>query len=261
MMGLAKLAATKVKDEVVYQYLKQNYPADTLKWVKNSEWTLEEVPLEKIKMDRRPGGPREKEKVKNIAAAFSEGKKMEPVVLIRKIDGTHKIADGYHRTLGCKHSEKKNIKAWVGRVIQEDGPWDKEMHERKLNVGKSAFETFEEFEKEAALLGGIARLGGKMVKSTGKEVKNFGKGITGIGTKGAKNTLNTVKGNPNATPAMLSDAKKGLRKERFNQTKSWGLAGVVGATAGANKLTENANQQNTSNNPGLQNINPIPKNQ
>lgn len=240
--GLAKIASTTVKQEKVHSYLKQNYPADTLKWVKNTEWTEENVPLSQIKMSRRPGGARENDKVKGIAQAFKDGKPMEPVVLVKAPDGTHKVADGYHRTLGCKHAGKTTIKAYVGRVIQVEGPWDKEMHARKLNVGKAAFETFDEFEKNAGVIGGVARLGGKMIKSTGKEIANFGKGITGLGTKGAKKNLEATKLDPSATRTDIKAAKKNVGKEQRNRVKSFGIAGLgatgVGANAVLNKPVE-----------------------
>lgn len=127
------------KNKEVYEYLKQNYPPDCLEWSKLVDWKLtERVPLEKIKMSRRPGGAREQDKVKGIAQAVKDNKPMEPVVLVRLPNGDIKIADGFHRTLGFKHADKKTIHAWVADVPEDKGPWDKEMHEKKLNVGKKA---------------------------------------------------------------------------------------------------------------------------
>lgn len=126
-------------NKIVYNYLKKNYPEDCIYWAKLVQWDLEkQVPLDKIKMARRPGGAREKDKVKRISQAVRNGESMEPVVLVRLPDGTMKIADGYHRTLGFKNADQKTIKAWVADVLVNDGPWDKEMHEKKLNTGKKA---------------------------------------------------------------------------------------------------------------------------
>lgn len=235
---LEKVAAMEITSDRVKKYLNQNYPADTLKWVGDTKWVEKDVPLSAIKMSRRPGGPREQEKVKKIAEAFKNNEKMEPVVLVENAKGEIKVADGYHRTLGCKHSGKMTIKAWVGKSAEEAGPWDKEMHQRKLNVTKAAFDTFEEFEKEASLLGGVARLGGKMIKSTGKELKNYGSGITGIGAKKAKNNLNTLKASGTAPKAEINAAKKDLFGQRLNQTKAIGLTGIGVAGIGANKALE-----------------------
>jgi hypothetical protein len=138
--SLVKLAADSDQPQTnkqVYRYLKKNYPDDCLQWAKMVNWKLKRnVPLEKVKMGRRPGGAREKDKVKRIVEAIKEGQSMEPVVLVRIPDGTYKIADGYHRTLGFKHADKRTINAWVAPVPIKEGPWDREMHEKKLNVGK-----------------------------------------------------------------------------------------------------------------------------
>ncbi len=116
----------------VYDYLSQNYPAETLEWVKNNDWHYyPRIPLSKIKMARRPGG-RNIEKVESIAQAIGEGKKMEPIVLVQTKSG-YDVADGYHRTLGFKHAGKKTIEAFVCLGAAEHGPWEKEMHEKKLN--------------------------------------------------------------------------------------------------------------------------------
>ncbi|MED4068604.1 ParB N-terminal domain-containing protein [Priestia megaterium] len=156
MYGLAKTAATKipkspgeVKDfkkrntdngkvnALVYNYLKKNYPESCIQWARMINWKLQEsVPLDKVKMARRPGGAREQDKVKRIAQAIKNGEHMEPVVLVRLPDGSYKIADGYHRTLGFKYADKKAVKAWVANVPVVDGPWNHEMHKLKLNVGK-----------------------------------------------------------------------------------------------------------------------------
>lgn len=137
----------------VYDYLTENYPEDCIHWAKTVDWKLDnEVPLKDIQMARRPGGAREADKVKGIAQAVKEGKPMDPVVLVRLPDRTIKIADGYHRTLGFQHAGKKTIKAWIASVPDMKGAWDKEMHEKKLNIGKKAYQEFLEFvgfEKEA----------------------------------------------------------------------------------------------------------------
>lgn len=140
MEGLVKLAAeTKtIKPSEVHKYLKQNYPDDCIGWCKDYDWKEKKVPLSKIQMARRPGGARETDKVKGIAEAVKQGKPMEAVILVETPDGKIKIADGYHRTLGHDHADKKTIKSWIAKVSDHKGPWDKEMHEKKLNVGKKA---------------------------------------------------------------------------------------------------------------------------
>lgn len=132
----------------VKDYLRKTYPDRVLKWVEDAKWSgPKEIPLSEIKMDRRPGG-REMDKVKGIAKAFENGDAMEAVILVKN-DGKYKVADGYHRTLGARHAGKTTIKAMVGEVQDLNGPWDKDMHDAKLNVGKAAFESNDFFSKVA----------------------------------------------------------------------------------------------------------------
>jgi hypothetical protein len=173
MEGLVKLAADdaqKKKNEEVHEYLKQNYPEDCLEWAKDCDWKDKTVSLAKIQMARRPGGAREMDKVKGIAEAVKQGKPMERVVLVKTPDGKVKIADGYHRTLGHDHAGKKTIEAVIAEVKEHKGPWDKEMHEKKLNKGPQP-----QLDKEASLLAGLGIAGAmhvapnlamKAVKST-----------------------------------------------------------------------------------------------
>lgn len=118
----------------VHTYLSQNYPNKALQWVKGAKWHAPaDVLLSDIQMDRRPGG-RDMEKVKGIGEAIRNGKAMEPVVLVNTPDdGKMKVADGYHRTLAHRHAGKDTVRAWVGDVEDSNGPWDRQMHDQKLN--------------------------------------------------------------------------------------------------------------------------------
>jgi len=122
----------------VKEYLGENYPGKVLDWVDEATWHGPlDVNLDQIQMSRRPGG-RDMEKVQGIADAIDDGKKMDPVVLVMTSEfnngeGKLKIADGYHRTLGFDRSSSEHIPAYVGIVRDKNGPWDREMHDAKLN--------------------------------------------------------------------------------------------------------------------------------
>ena len=118
----------------VRSYLGEHYPAKVLGWVADADWTgPTKVPLADIDMARRPGG-RDPAKVRAIAAAVADGETLDPVVLVRT-PGQEllQIADGYHRTLGREHAGKKRVLAYVGEVGSDEGPWDRAMHDAKLN--------------------------------------------------------------------------------------------------------------------------------
>lgn len=113
--------------------LREHYPPSVLGWVKRARWSHEPaVPLSSIDMARRPGG-RDHKKVRGIAKAVRGGKRMAPVVLVRTSDGL-KVADGYHRTLGTAKAGQKTIGAYIASGVGDHGPWEKTMHDKKLNL-------------------------------------------------------------------------------------------------------------------------------
>lgn len=119
----------------VHDLLAKNYPGATLGWVDDATWIRTRVRLADIKMARRPGG-RDPEKVQGIADAIAAGRKMDPIVLVDTADGLE-LADGYHRTLAYQRAgvdqSVHNIDAYVGTGAGDHGPWEREMHDQKIN--------------------------------------------------------------------------------------------------------------------------------
>ncbi len=144
----AQKAARKAVDAAeVYEALARVYPASVLGWVKQATWHLDPaVPLSDIDLARRPGG-RNPAKVNGIAAAIRDGQVMAPVVLVQTSDPKLQIADGYHRTLAYEHEERPTIAAYVGSGVGDDGPWDREMHEAKLNKAAAELADLRKFVK------------------------------------------------------------------------------------------------------------------
>ncbi len=181
-----------VPSEQVYSYLRQNYPADTIEWVKGLDWHYyPRVPLSKIKMSRRPGG-RNMAKVEAIAQAVSEGKKMEPIVLVESKGGLE-IADGYHRTLGFKHAGKKALPGFIA-IGGAEGPWQREMHERKLNksLGVQVVWTRKEANGQSKgsaitidLYHGTSKDAAESIKQEGFRLSHLGENTTLAGVYGA----------------------------------------------------------------------------
>lgn len=132
---MLKVAESEELATKVYDYLKSDYPKETLTWVKEVPWRNTIVPLDGIKMGRRPGGARETDKTNAIKEKYLQGEKLDPVVIVKDSAGDYRLADGYHRTLGRKQAGFKNIDAYVAEVDTTDGPWRKEMHEQKLSKG------------------------------------------------------------------------------------------------------------------------------
>ncbi|GAA4626905.1 hypothetical protein GCM10023196_037050 [Actinoallomurus vinaceus] len=134
-----RTSKTMAPADQVRALLEESYPARVLGWVADAEWRYDdEVPLDSINMARRPGG-RDCKKVEGIAQAIRDGKTMDPVVLV-ETPGRDKltVADGYHRTLAYQHEDRATIHAWVGTVTMDEGPWDRAMHDAKLNKHRAA---------------------------------------------------------------------------------------------------------------------------
>lgn len=135
--GLRALAAARTKSTEVKRKLAKHYPPSVLKWVDDAEWSgPERVDLDDIAMERRPGG-RDQAKVDGIAKAIvadPSGPAAAPVVLVKTPgDDRLKVADGYHRTLAHRRLGHKGVPAYIGEVDSDEGPWDKAMHDAKLN--------------------------------------------------------------------------------------------------------------------------------
>lgn len=127
-----------VPASAVLDLLEHAYPGSVLDWVKDATWKYDPgVPLDEIKMARRPGG-RDQTKVDGIAQAVKDGQTMDPVVLVDTGEGKLEIADGYHRTLAFDRVGKRTIPALVGTVDTTTGPWQKDMHDAKLNRAADA---------------------------------------------------------------------------------------------------------------------------
>lgn len=134
-------AVAKFSAERVHSKLSEHYPGRVLNWVTDAKWSAaEQVPLKDIDLARRPGG-RNMKKVRGMARALKEGKDLGPIFLVDTPDGgAYTIADGYHRALAHQHAGKQTIQAHIGVVNEDTGPWDREMHDAKLNkVGPKGY--------------------------------------------------------------------------------------------------------------------------
>lgn len=125
----AVIAAGKVHDK-----LGKHYPPKVLGWVKSAKWARKTVPLADIRMHSRPGKPHDQEKVDGIRQAIRSGKKLGPVHLVDTGVGKLRIADGYHRTKALAAEGITHTDAVVAKVRRRRGPWDKAMHDAKLNT-------------------------------------------------------------------------------------------------------------------------------
>jgi phage portal protein BeeE len=130
------LAVADQTTKHVHDTLAQNYPESTLDWVDDADWSgPQQIPLDQIDMARRPGA-RDPKKVAGIAQGIAKGDTgaLAPVMLVKTPGSVKlKVADGYHRTKAHEKLGHTTVAAYVGSVDEDEGPWDSDMHDAKLN--------------------------------------------------------------------------------------------------------------------------------
>jgi len=118
--------------DTVYSLLARDYPPSTITWARHAKWTFQpKVALTRVLLDRRPSG-RDQAKVRAMEDALRNGQQFPPLVLVRTSENRFKIADGYHRALAYRHAGRTFVPAYVAYGLPDSGPWDREMHEKKL---------------------------------------------------------------------------------------------------------------------------------
>jgi len=114
------------KRDVVTQ-LEEDYPEDSLDWVKNdAKWSgPEKINPDDVDYSNQSSwlASHEEQKVKKFMKKIKKGKE-KPVVLVKTPKNKKFIViDGHHRALAYKNLGKSLV-AWVGEVKKEKGPWD-----------------------------------------------------------------------------------------------------------------------------------------
>jgi ParB/Sulfiredoxin domain len=111
---------------VVVDQLAEDYPANTLKWVKETKWSgPEQVEIKDVDYSnyKHWEAHHEQNKVKKFENKISKGK-MKPVVLVKTPKNKKYIViDGHHRALAYRNLNRPLL-AWIGKTKSEDGPWD-----------------------------------------------------------------------------------------------------------------------------------------
>lgn len=238
--GLEKQANSDKLGQEVFDYLALDYPKETLGWVRQGVWERKNVDLDDIVMGRRPGGAREEKKTEALRKKYENNEKMDPIVLVKtKGKGErYRIADGFHRTLAKKQTGGKKIDAFVMYTDIREGPWLKEMHERKKSKGKSVSELYQQKEASTSYLSD--GLKGRGMTGLRKEAnfftgaKNFGKALWGTDARKAKKTFREAKDFNKGIDKTINKAFGGKATRFFND-----LNGNAAARAGVESLKSN----------------------
>ncbi len=135
--------ASSDKSMVINQ-LSEDYPPNSLNWVKEAKWEgPERIDIKDVDYSNYKNwqAHHEPKKVKKFEKKISKGKK-KPVILVKTPKNKKYIViDGHHRALAYRNLDEPLV-AWVGHTKSEDGPWDtfhaKQRHSNNPDSTKAA---------------------------------------------------------------------------------------------------------------------------
>jgi 8-oxo-dGTP pyrophosphatase MutT (NUDIX family) len=143
----------------VYGQLAQNYPPDSIEWVRRARWSgPHEVPWDQIDHDGMDSwaASHQPERVAEFAARIEAGDAPHPVVLVADPDGDFIDVDGHHRALAY-HKLGRLVPAWVGEL---GSPADRhameETHLDQQHEGADPLNKVLDSETKAGFTGGMA---------------------------------------------------------------------------------------------------------
>lgn len=125
--------------QVVYNQLAQNYPPDSIGWVKRAEWRgpylvswdlIDHDDMDSWAASHQP------ERVDQFADKIEAGERVNPVVLVSDPDGNYIDVDGHHRALAY-HKLSRPVRAWVGIIDPADRHAMEETHLDQVHEGAS----------------------------------------------------------------------------------------------------------------------------
>lgn len=128
---------TPVSAEVVRRQLLANYLPDSVAWVRDTQWVLADVPLDRVDFrdDHSWAAWHEKDRVQHFARLQRAGEHIDPPVLVVEHGkGKARIVDGHHRSLGALEAHRQSERAYVGTVPEGDGRW-RETHSSQRHQG------------------------------------------------------------------------------------------------------------------------------
>jgi SPP1 gp7 family putative phage head morphogenesis protein len=123
----------------VYQQLLENYPPDSIAWVKRATWTgPEDVPWAEIDHDDMDkwAASHQPERVEHFMAKIRGGDDVNPAVLVNDPDGNKIDVDGHHRALAY-HRLGKPVRSWIGTIDPADRHAMEETHLDQVHEGAS----------------------------------------------------------------------------------------------------------------------------
>jgi 8-oxo-dGTP pyrophosphatase MutT (NUDIX family) len=129
-----RMMGTSIPEDEVMEYLQKHYPDSDLGWVSRCLWVKDNVLLENIDYQDRPGGI-EKDKVEDMADKLDEGWDPHPVVLVAPdADSEMYVADGYHRLNALDEAGADVATAWIGLPKPGGDGWKADVEQMQRTV-------------------------------------------------------------------------------------------------------------------------------
>jgi 8-oxo-dGTP pyrophosphatase MutT (NUDIX family) len=129
-----RLMGSSISEKKVMDYLLENYPDADLGWVSRCLWAKDNVLLDDINWENRPGGIDE-DKVDDMAERLRGGWMPHPCVLVApSADDKLEVADGYHRCAANAQDKIGVIRAWVGTPKPGNTGWQADVRAMQFTV-------------------------------------------------------------------------------------------------------------------------------
>lgn len=123
---MGKSADALAARQQVYTQLKDRFPASSIQWVKQVRWDpATKIDLDKFEVSDRAdwAASHDPKQVDHEVQKWQDGT-ANPIVAIQVgTSGLLIIVDGHHRYLAREHMHKGRVRAYVGYVPNDRGPW------------------------------------------------------------------------------------------------------------------------------------------
>jgi ParB/Sulfiredoxin domain len=121
--GAPRLQGSSIDEGDVLDYLQEHYPNADIGWVRRCLWAADNVLLDDVNWQNRPGGV-DQDKVDDMSAKLQDGWQPKPVVVIAPDeDSPMEVADGYHRFAAYDDAGIDAARAWVATPKPGNTGW------------------------------------------------------------------------------------------------------------------------------------------
>jgi hypothetical protein len=135
---MPRMQGTSIAESDVLDYLQKHYPLSDLGWVRRCLWSQDNLLLDDIAWEDRPGGI-DKTKVTKKAKEINEGDQPHPIVVVAPdAESPMFVADGYHRCAALAKTDHDSVSAWVGVLKPGNVGWKADIEQMQFTSRNTA---------------------------------------------------------------------------------------------------------------------------